>query len=95
VLSRHWRRLTRVAAAAASGPSGAAMTRREPLAFSARAAWSQPSAWARDLEYAGALVGAAVLLMVGFLTLLPTPRRRSIARPAPAWERRRNPLNRR
>jgi hypothetical protein len=49
----------------------------------------QPSAWTRDLLYAGGLGAAALVLALGFSIVRPTPRRRQPRLPAEAWARER------
>jgi hypothetical protein len=49
----------------------------------------QPSAWPRDLLYGGGLTLIGLTLALGWLTVRPTPRRRTPAAPAPAWARQR------
>jgi hypothetical protein len=66
----------------------AAFSRTErPHAFTAISHREQPSAWARDVLYAGGLGIAALVLALGFSIVRPTPRRRSPHVPAPAWSR--------
>ncbi|MDX6652821.1 MAG: hypothetical protein QOJ38_1602 [Solirubrobacterales bacterium] len=78
---------------------GAEMTRHDPNAFSrhrgetgptyftATANRSQPSAWARDLEWGGGMTLMALVLAFGWITVRPTPRRRQPETPAPAYAR--------
>jgi hypothetical protein len=69
---------------------GSAMTRadHQSLPFRALEARGQPSAWSRDLYYGGGLAVIAAVLALGFTILRPTPRRRRLVVPAPAWARR-------
>jgi hypothetical protein len=50
---------------------------------------SQPSAWARDLQWGGGLTLMALVLAFGWITVRPTPRRRQPELPAPAYARNR------
>jgi hypothetical protein len=65
------------------------MTRNDPNAFTAIAHHDQASAWARDLQWGGGLTIAALVLMFGWVTVRPTPRRRMPEVPAPAYSRQR------
>jgi hypothetical protein len=73
-------------------PEGAAMTRRDPNAFTALARPDQQSAWARDLQWGGGLTIMALVAFLGWVTVRPTPKRRQPEVPAPAradvWRRR-------
>jgi hypothetical protein len=69
-------------------PGTSASTRHENN-FTALAHRDQASAWARDLQWGGGLTLAALVLMFGWVTVRPTPRRRMPEVPAPAWNRRR------
>jgi hypothetical protein len=77
----------------ADGPrqaEGAAnMTRHDPHAFTAIAHRDQASAWARDLQWGGGLTLMALVAAFGWLTVRPTPRRRTPEVPAPALSRQR------
>ena len=74
----------------ADGPRAkASFTRHDPNAFTALSHHDQASAWARDLQWGGGLTLAALVLMFGWVTVRPTPRRRMPEVPAPAWARRR------
>jgi hypothetical protein len=72
-------------------PPGAAMTRRDRVkpgpSFTALDHTGQPSAWPRDLLYGGGLTLIGLTLALGWLTVRPTPRRRTPDVPAPAWQR--------
>jgi hypothetical protein len=77
----------------ANGPLGgdgtSGMTRHDPNAFTAVAHRDQASAWARDLQWGGGLTLMALVAAFGWITVRPTPRRRTPEVPAPAWLRRR------
>ncbi|MDX6652796.1 MAG: hypothetical protein QOJ38_1577 [Solirubrobacterales bacterium] len=66
-----------------------AFSRHEPTAggtsFTALGHRSQPSAWARDLQWGGGIALMALVLAFGWITVRPTPRRRQPELPAPAW----------
>ncbi|MDX6662653.1 MAG: hypothetical protein QOG09_755, partial [Solirubrobacterales bacterium] len=67
-----------------------AFSRRDgsaPLQSFTPAHRSQPSAWARDLQWGGGIALMALVLSFGWLTVRPTPRRREPELPAPAWAR--------
>jgi hypothetical protein len=80
------------------------MTRHDPNAFTRRQSGSaepsftplvhreQASAWARNLQWGGGLTLMALCLAFGYITVRPTPRRRTPEVPAPAraeaWRRR-------
>jgi hypothetical protein len=66
-----------------------AMTRNDPNAFTAVAHREQASAWARDLQWGGGLTLMALVMAFGWITVRPTPRRRTPEVPAPAWAKRR------
>jgi hypothetical protein len=80
-------------------PDGAPMTRldKHPAtrldrsapgqSFTPLAHHSQPSAWARDLQWGGGLTLMALVLAFGWITVRPTPRRRQPELPAPAYSR--------
>jgi hypothetical protein len=76
---------------AAAGPPSAmpatARDARRPLQFAAVRVAHQPSAWSRELLYAGSLTLAALILALGFTGVRPGPRRREPHLPAPAWRR--------
>jgi hypothetical protein len=55
-------------------PPGAASTRRDPLPMTAVRTAAQPSAWARDALYGGALTLAALILTTGWLGVRPRRR---------------------
>jgi hypothetical protein len=66
---------------------GTAFTRHDPNAFTALSHRDQPSAWARDLQWGGGLTLMSLVLFFGWITVRPTPRRRTPEVPSPAWAR--------
>ncbi|MDX6651641.1 MAG: hypothetical protein QOJ38_422 [Solirubrobacterales bacterium] len=82
-----------------AAPGASDMTRHDPNAFRRHAATppassftplahhSQPSAWARDLQWGGGLTLMALVLAFGWITARPTPKRREPELPAPAYAR--------
>jgi hypothetical protein len=82
-----------------AAPGASDMTRHDPNAFRRHAATppassftplahhSQPSAWARDLQWGGGLTLMALVLAFGWITVRPTPKRREPELPAPAYAR--------
>jgi hypothetical protein len=85
----------------AGGPpvdQGAAMTRKENAStrrdriapgasYMTTSHHSQPSAWARNLQWGGGMTLMALVFFFGWTTVRPTPRRREPELPAPAWSR--------
>jgi hypothetical protein len=57
--------------------------------FTALAHRDQASAWARDLQWGGGLTLMALVAAFGWITVRPTPRRRTPEVPAPSWSRNR------
>ena len=72
---------------------GAEMTRHDSGSatnnFTAIAHRDQASAWARDLQWGGGLTLMALVMAFGWITVRPTPRRRTPEVPAPAYSRQR------
>jgi hypothetical protein len=73
----------------APGATGSAYTRNDPQAFTAITHRDQASAWARDLQWGGGLTLMALVAAFGWITVRPTPRRKTPEVPAPAqaWSR--------
>ena len=83
-------------AGAPDAPHGSAMTRHEARrgeraapapSFTPLSHADQPSAWARNLQWGGGMTLMALVLWFGWMTVRPTPRRRSPDVPAAAEAR--------
>ena len=85
----------------AAGMPGAPgeMTRRDRVqpgqSFTPMTHRHQPSAWATGLQWGGGMTLAALVLYFGWITVRPTPRRRTPELPAPAFARAEHPRRRR